>query len=283
MLKSSPSATARDLAKLRSLVHAETGIKLPPGKDVMIETRLKRRLIDLNMPDMDAYLDLLFANGGLDAEFPTIVDLMTTNKTDFFREDSHFQILVSQIVPSVLRALPTGASKRFKVWSAAASSGEEAWTISMLLAKAAQQDPRLEWAILGTDISNRVLERANRAVYTKSDLAPVPDGLRSKYVMMAKDQASGRIVPELRARVRFESLNLTKTPYAIDHGLDVVFLRNVLIYFEPDMQARVIAQCASHLRAGGYFFVGHSESMTVNQPNLTQIAPGVFRKEGAEQ
>ncbi|MEN8838604.1 MAG: CheR family methyltransferase [Celeribacter marinus] len=282
MLKSSPSATARDLAKLRSLVHAETGIKLPPGKDVMIETRLKRRLIDLNMPDMDAYLDLLFANGGLEAEFPTIVDLMTTNKTDFFREDSHFQILVSQIVPSVLRALPTGASKRFKVWSAAASSGEEAWTISMLLAKAAQQDPRLEWAILGTDISNRVLERANRAVYTKSDLAPVPDGLRSKYVMMAKDQASGRIVPELRARVRFESLNLTKTPYAVDHGLDVVFLRNVLIYFEPDMQARVIAQCASHLRAGGYFFVGHSESMTVNQPNLTQIAPGVFRKEGAE-
>ncbi|WP_439105237.1 CheR family methyltransferase [Celeribacter marinus] len=281
MLKSLSSSTARDLAKLRSLVHAETGIKLPQGKDVMIETRLKRRLIDLNMPDMNAYLNLLFANGGLDAEFPKIVDLMTTNKTDFFREDSHFQILVSQILPSVLRALPAGASKRFKVWSAAASSGEEAWTISMLLAKAAQQDPRLEWAILGTDISNRVLERANRAVYTKSDLAPVPDGLRSKYVMMAKDQASGRIVPELRARVRFESLNLTKPPYAIDNGLDVVFLRNVLIYFEPEMQARVIAQCASHLRAGGYFFVGHSESMTVNQLNLTQIAPGVFRKEGA--
>lgn len=276
------AADRQRLDRFRALVHEVTGIRLPPSKDLMIESRLRKRLIHLGLSDLDVYLRRLFDEGALAGELPHIVDLLTTNKTDFFREDAHYRLLAERMLPEALRRGPPGAPVRFRLWSAAASTGAEAWSAAMLLARAAEADPRLDWAILGTDISRRVLEVARRAVYPAAELHPVPEALRRAYVMTGREGVAGRgrIVPELRARVRFAELNLMDLPYPVETGLDAVFLRNVLIYFEPPVQARVSSGVAAHLRPGGYLVVGHSESMTVRDPSLTQIAPGVFRKGG---
>ncbi len=274
---------SRRLERFREMVHARTGIRLPASKDLMIESRLKRRLLALGLPDLEAYLVYLFEQDGLDREMVEIVDLMTTNKTDFFREPAHFDLLERQIIPETLENSRPGANVRLRFWSAAASSGAEAWTAAMLLARAALTNPRLNWAILGTDISSAVLTTATRAIYPASDLAPVPGALRSAYVMNGRGEKGEplcRIVPELRSHVRFAPMNLIDFPYDIEPGIDVCFLRNVLIYFEPDMQSRVIAACAGRLRPGGYLVVGHAESMIVRQPDLKQVIPGAFKKNG---
>lgn len=271
------------LERFRKLVHDATGIKLPQSKDLMIESRLRRRLITLEMPDLDTYLDNLFGiPEALKTELPEIIDLMTTNKTDFFREQAHYRILAERLVPEALdRAVP-GQSVRYKVWSAASSTGAEAWSAAMVLADCARKNPRFDWAIMGTDISRRVIGVSRKAVYSAPEIAPVPQHMRDAYLMLGREGVSGqaRIVPELRARVRFAELNLMDDHYGMDCGLDLIFLRNVLIYFEPEIQARVIRNISRHLRRHGYLIVGHSESMTVQQPSLIQVAPGVFRNDG---
>lgn len=278
-------AYATDRQKLEHfgrLVHRVTGIQMPPSKHLMIESRLRKRLIALGMPDISAYLRHLFDENALDAELPEIIDLMTTNKTDFYREPAHFLILSETLVPDALARRPATGPVRFRLWSAAASTGAEAWTAAMVLADIAVRSPRLDWAILGTDISRRVLATARRAVYPEADVQRAPAPLVSRYVMAGRGEGSRlcRIVPELRARVRFAELNLIDPPYSVKTGLDVVFLRNVLIYFEPEMQDRVITKIATHLRPGGHLIVGHSVSMTVRSPGLREVAPGVFKWEG---
>lgn len=277
-------ATVRQREKLRKLLLRETGIKLPQSKDVMVEQRLRRRVLEHGFEAFDDYLAWLFDAGGLDEEWSEIVDLLTTNKTDFYRESAHFEFLRDTIVPEALSPKRGTGAVRFRMWSAASSTGAEAWTAAMILAELAREQPRLDWAILGTDVSERVLAIANLAIYPATELAPLPAQLRDAYSMAGRGPQAGkaRIVPELRARVRFEHMNLMNKPYPVQSGLDVAFLRNVLIYFEPDVQARVIQSIAAHLRPGGYLVVGHSESMTVKTRGLTSVIPGVFRKKGGE-
>ncbi|WP_425099372.1 CheR family methyltransferase [Tropicibacter sp. S64] len=267
---------------LRRFVHDVTGIKLPATKDLMIESRLRRRVLAAGAADFRSYLHWLFEDGGLEQETVPIIDLLTTNKTDFFREPAHFDFLMNRIVPDALARAARGRQTRFRLWSAASSTGAEAWTAAMLMARIALTRPELDWAILGTDISHGVVERATLAVYPMEELRPVPQELRERYIMTGERNGRpvGRIVPELRARVRFGNLNLMETPYPVETGLDAVFLRNVLIYFDPPVQASVIRATAAHLRPGGYLIVGHSESMTVRHGGLHQVAPGVFQKQG---
>ncbi|SHI77624.1 CheR family methyltransferase [Wenxinia saemankumensis] len=274
--------TAPDLrGRLRSHIFRETGIRMPPDKDHLLASRLRRRLIDGGFRDLDGYLVHLFEGGGLSDEWPRIVDLVTTNKTDFFREPRHFDLLANRIVPEALARARPGARVRFRLWSAAASTGAEAYTAAMILADAAQEAPQLDWAILGTDISSAVLDQADRAIYTVEQLGPVPADIASRYIMRGRGvqgAGQGRIVPELRRRTRFAELNLIAPPYQVAQGLDVILLRNVLIYFDDRQQAEVIANVAGHLRDGGWLLVGHSESMVVQDGRLSQVAPAVFRK-----
>lgn len=285
MTRGRTTSSRLHLERFRKLVHAETGIKLPQSKDLMIESRLRRRLITLDLPDIGAYLESLFGDPRcLATELPEIVDLMTTNKTDFFREDAHYRILAQRLIPEALNRAGPGRTVRYKLWSAASSTGAEAWSAAMVLADAAKKDPRFDWAIMGTDISRRVIGVAEKAIYSDAELAPVPAPMREAYLMAGRDGTAdrARIIPELRARVRFAQLNLMDAPYSMDKELDLIFLRNVLIYFEPEVQVRVVKAISSHLRTRGYLIVGHSESMTVQQPHLMQVAPGVFRKEGVQ-
>lgn len=270
----------KDFRKIAALVGNHTGIKLPQTKRLMVEGRLRKRAHALGYPDVSGYCRYLFDDRGLDGEFKHLVDAVTTNKTDFFRESDHFQFLAQEIVPNLLDRNRGG--RRLKLWSAASSNGAEAYTIAMVMADLALQRPELRFSVLGTDISTQVLDQARRAIYSEDMIAPVPADMQQRYIMSGKAPSFDRevrIVPELRHLCRFQHLNLMDPHYPIDRDVDVIFLRNVLIYFDKETQEAVTSRLFGHLRSGGYLLLGHSESMIGTNLDLRQAAPAVFRKD----
>jgi chemotaxis protein methyltransferase CheR len=266
-------------AELTRLIEGHTGIRLPSVKRTMVEGRLRKRVRALGLKDLSEYGHAIFNHGRLSEEFAHVVDCVTTNKTDFFREPQHFAFLRDHVVPNLLKLRrPAGAP--LKIWSAAASIGAEAYTIAFVLADLLRPDGP-PFAILGTDISRDVLAQARRAVYPLSLAEPIPEAVRRRYLMFARDasRAEFRIVPELRRRVRFEALNLMDERFAVDSDFDAIFCRNVLIYFSKPTQAAVLRRLAAHLRPGGYLLLGHSESLAGNDHDeLRAVAPTVFRR-----
>jgi chemotaxis protein methyltransferase CheR len=269
----------RHFAELTRLIENHTGIRLPPVKRTMVEGRLRKRVRALGLKDLSEYGEAIFNNGRLADEFAHVVDCVTTNKTDFFREPQHFAFLRQTAIPNLLK-LRRASGAPLKFWSAAASIGAEAYTIAFVLAELLGLDGQ-PFGILGTDISRDVLEQARRAVYPLAFAEPIPEAVRQRYLMLARDasRAEFRIVPELRQRVRFEPLNLMDERFPVDSNFDVIFCRNVLIYFSKASQAAVLRRLCAHLRPGGYLLLGHSESLAGNDhAELRQVAPTIFRR-----
>ncbi len=272
----------RHFRSIAELIETRVGIQLPAAKRTMLEGRLRKRVRALDLDSLDAYGRHLFDEGRLADEFVHLVDCLTTNKTDFFREPAHFDLLRETLVPLLCR-LPAHRGERplLKIWSAAASTGAEAYTLAMVLQEMIAAGHRFAYAILGTDVSTEVLRAAAEAIYADEMLAAVPAAMRRRYVMASRDPARpvGRIVPELRGRVRFQHLNLMDERYPIDRDVDIIFCRNVLIYFDKPTQRAVLERLVGHLRPGGYLTVGHSESMSVTGvKGLTQVTSTVFRR-----
>jgi len=273
--------TAFDYKRIATLIGEEVGIKLPPAKRLMVEGRLRKRVRSLGLESFDAYCTYLFKQDGLTAERPFLINSVTTNKTDFFREPEHFDCLEQRMVPALLEARRGERQPLLKVWSAASSTGAEAFTLAMVLADLAQQRGDFRFSILGTDISTSVLAQGQRAVYPAEMVTPVPQTKQSRYLMFARKagpRSEVRIVPELRRLVRFARLNLMDKSYPFDTDVDIIFLRNVLIYFEKVDQEAVILRLIKHLRPGGYLVLGHSESMIGTSITMRQVAPAVFQK-----
>ena len=271
--------SALDFSRIAKLIEGEAGIKLPPGKRLMVEGRLRKRMRALGQSDFAGYCDLLFKQGGLERELTHLINAVTTNKTDFFREAEHFDFLVEQIVPALLKSRER--NPLLKIWSAASSTGAEAYTLAMVLDELLAQRHDFRFAILGTDISTAVLAQGRRAVYAAELIAPVPPEMQARYFMHARrpgPRREVRVVPELRRLVRFAHLNLMEQSYPFDRDVDVIFLRNVLIYFEKADQDAVVARLVGHLRPGGYLVLGHSESMIGTSLAVRQVAPAVFQK-----
>ncbi|MCP8884574.1 chemotaxis protein CheR [Devosia sp. XJ19-1] len=270
----------RDYQRIATLIGKQVGIKLPPAKRLMVEGRLRRRLRHLQLDTFAQYGDFLFRQDGLERELPYLINAVTTNKTDFFREPEHFECMERVLVPALLSARQD-RMPLLKVWSAASSTGAEAYTIAMVLADMAAARRDFRFAVLGTDISTEVLETGRRAVYPAELVAPVPPGMQSRFLMHPRRPGARpevRIAPELRRQVRFDRLNLMDESYPYDRDVDIIFLRNVLIYFEKSDQAAVISRLVGHLRPGGYLLLGHSESMIGTSITMRQIAPAVFQK-----
>jgi len=271
----------RDFQRISTLIGDKVGIKLPPAKRVMVEGRLRKRVRALGFADFSEYCAHLFDRNGMDKEFVHLVNAVTTNKTDFFREPEHFDLLESRLVPALIEQRRSERLPLIKVWSAAASTGAEAYTIGMVLNDLAAQRGDFRYAILGTDISTSVLAQAERAVYAEEMVSPVPPAKLSRYVMFARrpgPRPEVRIVPELRRHTQFARLNLMDAEYPFDRDVDVIFLRNVLIYFDKRDQEAVINRLVGHLRPGGYLILGHSESMIGTSITMRQVAPAVFQK-----
>jgi chemotaxis protein methyltransferase CheR len=246
-----------------------TGIQLKDGKQAMVMGRLEKRL---RMQDFQSYSQYFhsLSQPGNELELKLAVDLLTTNETYFFREPQHFDFFCAQILPK------HPLSKPLRVWSAACSSGEEAYTLGFLLA---EYFPSKNWEIIGTDISSRVLEKAREGLYPVSAAENIPPGLLRKHCLKGLDEYDGFMMIDhaIRKRIQFEHANLIgEIP---DIGLfDVIFLRNVMIYFENDTKQRVLDRLQKFLRPGGYFFISHTESLNGFKTPFKMIKPSIYQK-----
>jgi len=266
--------SAASFAKLARFTTRELGIKMPDAKLPMIQSRLMRRTRELGFDSLDRYADyLLDAAAGADERIH-FINAITTNKTDFFREPSHFDYLSAVVLPGF------EGGRCFRAWSAGCSSGEEPYTLAMILSEFAALRGGFDFSILATDISTRVLDRAREAIYEENLIGPIPAPLRARYLLRSKDASRRvvRIAPELRQRVTFERLNFMDARYSTGGTLDAIFFRNVMIYFDRNTQEDVINRMCRNLRFGGHLFVGHSESLAGLDVPLDAIGPALYRK-----
>ena len=266
--------------RLSEFIHSSCGIKLPPAKKTMLEGRLRKRLRVLSMPSYDTYCEYLFSSCDSRSEYIHMIDLVTTNKTDFFREPEHFNYLTRKALPDLAGRHGPGVRRTLHLWSAACSTGEEPYTLAMVLSEFAEGCPEIRFSVLATDISATVLQKARAGVYSHEKVDPIPQPLRKKYLLRSKDKDAGlvKINPELRSMVRFARLNLMEDAYGIDEPIAVLFCRNVLIYFDRPTQEKLLGRLVRCLLPGGYLFLGHAESIHNMDLPLVQTATSVYRR-----
>lgn len=275
--------TQAEFARFSEFIIGQCGIKMPPSKKIMLEARLQKRLRALGIPSYGEYYQYIQGESGR-GELVHMLDAVTTNKTDFFREPIHFQYLAQTILPEVLSE-QEGSKRRdrpFFLWSAGCSTGEEPYTLAMVLSEFAYQHPALRFSIMATDISTKVLDRARDGIYDEDRIASVPDALKQRYLLRSKDRGRNlvRIVPELRAAVQFKRLNLMEESFSFSDPQDIIFCRNVIIYFDRSTQERLISRFCRVLRPDGHLFLGHSESVHGFDLPLRRITSTVYRKIG---
>lgn len=270
--------TDEDFRKLSRFITEQTGIKMPDVKKVMLQSRLQKRLRHLNMTSFKEYVEYVFSEEGLQNELIHMLDVVSTNKTDFFREPVHFEFMEKTILPEHIEQHPL--NRPVKIWSAGCSSGEEVYTIAMTISEFKKDHPGIDFSILGTDISTEILQKAVDAIYKEEKTAMMPMELKKKYLLRSKNRKKKlvRVVPELRKKAAFKRLNFMDEHYPVNESFDVIFCRNVLIYFNREKQEQVIRKLIERLRRGGYFFIGHSESIMGMDLPLTQIRPTIFKR-----
>jgi len=265
-----------DFRRLSEFIYTELGIKMPDVKKIMLQGRLQKRLSDLQKNSFKDYIDFVFSKEGHE-ELINMVDIVTTNKTDFFRESVHFDFLTNRILPEYLQSTNR---PNLKVWSAGCSSGEEPYTLAMVLSEFKELNKDFDFQITGSDISTRMLSKAVAAIYSEERVAPVSMNLKKKYLLRSinDEKRTVRIVPELRKKVNFTRVNFMDNAYPLNGMFDVIFCRNVLIYFDRKTQENVINKLCSKLKPGGYFLLGHSESISNYRVPLKQIQSTIFIK-----
>lgn len=261
--------TDAEFLQFQRFILEAAGISLSDAKKALVMGRLGKRLDHHHLKRFGDYFKLL-TSGQYPEEVQIAVDSLTTNETYFFREIKHFEFL---------RELAQGAGKRgqpLRVWSAASSSGEEAYSIAMVLADTLGSAP---WEVLGTDISTRVVHDARRALYNMDRARNVPQDYLRKYCRKGMDEYAGKLLVDraLRSRVQFLNANLN-APLPEIGRFDVIFLRNVMIYFNQETKRQVVARVASLLKPEGYFLVGHSESLNEMPDLVRSVAPAIYRK-----
>ncbi len=266
--------------RLSDFIYRESGIKMPLTKKTMLEARLQKRLRSMGLTSYDEYCSYLFSPEGIANELVHMIDVVTTNKTDFFREAQHFEYLIEHVLPSLVQSRGAGIRRPFMAWSAACSSGEEPYTLAMVLDQFSRRARGFTFQVLGTDISTRVLETARDGIYHEERIEQIPLELRRSYFMKSRDRSRKlvRVVPELRAHVKFRRLNFMEEDFGMREKMDVVFCRNVLIYFDRPTQEAVINRICGHLHSGGYLFTGHSETINGMKVPLTPVANTVSRR-----
>jgi chemotaxis protein methyltransferase CheR len=252
----------REFQWLRDFIQREAGIHIRENKQSLVAGRLSRRLRSLNLAGFDEYVDYV----GRDRdgrERRELINCITTNKTDFFREEHHFDFLRETLFPAIRRRSERGGPRRLRIWSAGCSTGEEPYTLAMTIAD--HFGPRTGWdiKIVASDIDTQVLAKAAEGIYPEQRLEPISEALRQRHFQRGRDAQAGRwrVRPELRALIDFRHVNLNDTPWPLDGGFDAIFCRNVIIYFDKPTQQRLFKRFAQQLDPAGCLFIGHSESL----------------------
>ena len=268
----------RDFGRFQKLILSEAGIYLAPVKRALLVGRLAARLRQLGLTKFSEYYDLVISD---ECELVEMLDRICTNETHFFRDPRQFELLRTQVIPEWLRAAACGERERsVRVWSAACSSGEEPFSLAMLLK--CELDPcqppwRIE--IAATDLSTRVLERARNGVWPAQKVREIPEHLLRRYMLQGVRSQAGKIKagPEIRSVVRFERLNLIDPTQARGADFDLILCRNVLIYFNAEMKKRVIAGLLDCLSPAGYLFLGQSETLTGINDRVQSAGSSAYR------
>lgn len=269
------STETENLNYFCSMIEEIAGIHLKPVKHDLVRTRLRARIEAHGFHDFAEYSDYLKTLSPKDPEWESFTNLLTTNKTDFFREAKHFDFLIETILPAWLKT----NQKVFKVWSAASSTGEEAYTLAMILRAHLPADR--DFKILATDIDTDILKTAKNSVYPISKKVEIPAAYYQKYIDVGKGEARGwfRIKPELKEKVIFKQHNLIEKTAPGEEIFDLVLCRNVLIYFNTKNIDFVQRKLFSTIKTGGYLFIGHSESLQGIQHQWKAVGPSVFQKD----
>jgi chemotaxis protein methyltransferase CheR len=278
MIQPSNQLTIREFQKFRDLIYEHVGIHLKPEKRELLNARLGKRLRACGMSGFEEYYDFITSEGQREGEFVLFIDAVSTNFTSFFRESSHFDYLVATALPSYVKE--HGAKNReLMVWSAASSSGEEPYTLAMVLDNFRRQAPSLRFKIMATDISTKVLLAAKRGVYAEEQVKKVPPEFLKNYFQKGVGQCDGQVKlkEQIRRLVSFKRFNLMdELPW--QEELDIIFCRNVMIYFDRLTQQTLINKFYKSLRPGGYLFIGHSESISCIKHDFVQVEATTYRK-----
>ena len=262
----------RELAQISTLVRTKAGITLTPAKRPLIIARLQKRLRALGMTSYTDYLKLLETDASGE-ELTLFLDALTTNHTYFFREEQHFELLAKTVIPEWRKTHPGGT---LRMWCAACSSGQEPYTLAMTIADMPTPVP---YTMLASDLSTKVLQKASTGVYRMEDVRGLPLDLLRRHFERGVGAQNGlaRVSAALRKPITYKQINLLEEGPG-GQPFDVIFCRNVMIYFETDVQQRVVAMLERHLAPGGFLFVSHSESLNGVQHGLKWIAPAAYRK-----
>lgn len=274
-----PSLSDSQFKKLADFIQTNVGIKMPDEKMIMVQSRLSIRLKNLNMTNYDDYLKLIFSNTPEgQEEIGLMINQITTNLTNFFRENSHFDFMNSTALPQLAKR----GIEKVELWSAGCSSGQEPYTLSIVMQEFIRQNPGQirDFSIRATDISSKVLDKAIDAVYPISEVDDLSYDLKKRYFLKSKDTSNPlvRVNKTTREKVHFERLNFMDPVYPSTTAKHIIFCRNVLIYFDKKTQEEVIRKLTDHLVPGGYLFLGHSETIFGMNLPLKTVGSNTFQK-----
>jgi chemotaxis protein methyltransferase CheR len=263
--------SSQQFDRIIRLVYQISGIDLHEGKEELVKARLLKRLRELNVPNFNQYLKYINSDKS-GTELRAMVDVLTTNKTNFFREAEHLDFLRDEIIPRFGKG-------PVRIWSAGCSSGEEPYSIAIILCEAIPDIGKRDIRILATDISDRMIEQARHGLYDSETLKTVPPRLKLKYFNRVEVKTGHRyiVAPQLRSMVSFAKLNLMEE-WPMRGLFDVIFCRNVMIYFDKPTQENLVRRFWSSLREGGYLLVGHSESLTFLTQDYIYLKPAIYQK-----
>lgn len=259
-----------EFQQFRTMIRDIAGISMSAAKKQLVSGRLAKRLQFFNLTTYGSYYRLLMKDK---TELQMAIDLLTTNETYFFREPKHFEFLRDVILPELRGNAPV------RIWSGACSSGEEPYTLAMVLANSLGTRA---WEILASDISNRVLEKAQSGRYPLDGVRGIPEALLNKYCLKGVGSNNGLFMvdPALASRITFTPINLNNPLPAVGQ-FDVIFLRNVMIYFDNQTKSEVVKRLSKHLKPGGYFIISHSESLNGISDDVQLVKPSIYRKPAA--
>lgn len=263
-----------DFEKLSRFIYQTFGIQISENKRYLLQNRLVKRLRELNLDNYTDYTNYVLNAKDSGDEVIQMMNVISTNKTDFFREQEHFDFFPEQIVEQF-------KGEDIAVWSAGCSTGQEVYSICMILEELLGKNQISDYQVWGNDISTSVLEKARLAIYPFREAENIPDKYRKKYVLKSKSYKDQKIrmIPALREKTRFFWMNLIDDEFKISGNFHFIFCRNTLIYFDKTYQQKIVSNLTKHLKRGGYLFIGHSESLiNIKSSELKYVLPAIYQK-----
>lgn len=266
----------KEFMLFQEIIYRETGIHMSDKKRKLIVARLSKRLRALNLSTFTEYYEYLHESSHADGEIVNLVNRVTTNKTDFFRERHHFDFLLKELYPRIIAGSRTTGARRLRIWSAGCSSGEEPYTLAMVTLEAFKGERGWDIKILATDLDTEILQKAVIGVYPTQAISPVPkEYLRKYFVRKGESYEAGNA---LRSMIAFRKLNLMNETFPMKNPFDIIFCRNVIIYFDTKTKEELLIKFHRHLKRGGHMFIGHSESLMHMKDQFRYLKHTIYQR-----